>query len=144
MSSTKSLLKRLEKIESSISDFKSSISELKSDIKECLKSEKSSKRSSSKSTKKEKPASIYKCKNKADLSKFTVKELKDWVKENGVDAKKLAEKLKNDLINLVWKKLKSKAYSSDESENSSSDSSNSSDSSDSGSDSDSSSLYELD
>ena len=123
--SSKSILKRLQKIEDDLAG-------LKIDLKKSIKTETSS-------TKKQsckKPASITKCKSKSELAKFTVKELKDWVKENKIDAKKLAEKLKTELINLVWKNIKKSADSSD------------SDTSDSGSsdsdDSDSSSLSDLD
>ena len=128
--SSKSILKRLEKIEADLAG-------LKLDIKKSGKSEKPTKKESSKKSKK--PVSITKCKSKSELSKFTVKELKDWVKENKVDSKKLAEKLKTELVNLVWKNLKKSA---DSSETSSSESDSSDDSS--GSDSDSSSLSDLD
>ena len=116
-----SILKRLQKIEDDLAD-------LKIDLKKSIKSEK--KQSG-------KPTCITKCKKKEDLAKFTVKELKAWVKENKIDAKKLAEKLKTELINLVWKNIKKSADSSD------SDSGSSDDSSDSD-DSDSSSLSDLD
>ena len=125
MSTSKSILKRLQKIEDDLAD-------LKIDLKKSIKLEK--KPSCKKPTK---PASITKCKSKSELAKFTVKELKDWVKENKIDAKKLAEKLKTELINLVWKNIKKSADSSD------SDSGSSDDSSDSD-DSDSSSLSDLD
>ena len=83
-----------------------------------------------------KPETIENCKKKSDLEKFTVKELKDWVKANGIDTKKLKEKHKEDYVKLVWKNLKTVATS--ESDPSSSDSS-SSESSSSGSESGSSS-----
>jgi hypothetical protein len=56
---------------------------------------------------KDKPKSIDSCKSKAELSKFTIAELKDWIKSNGVETKKLYEKHKADLVALVWKKVKS-------------------------------------
>jgi hypothetical protein len=67
---------------------------------------------------KDKPKSIDSCKSKAELSKFTIAELKDWIKSNSVETKKLYEKHKADLVNLVWKKVKSCSYSEcdDESE----------------------------
>ena len=129
MSTSKSILKRLQKIESDLAG-------LKLDLKKSIKTETSSTKKHS-SKKSDKPTSITKCKKKEDLAKFTVKELKDWVKENKIDAKKLAEKLKTELINLVWKNIKKSADSSD------SDSGSSDDSSDSD-DSDSSSLSDLD
>jgi hypothetical protein len=56
---------------------------------------------------KDKPKSIDSCETKTDLAKFTIKELKDWIKSNGVETKKLYEKHKADLVELVWKKIKS-------------------------------------
>jgi len=56
---------------------------------------------------KDKPKSIDSCKSKGELSKFTIAELKDWIKSNRVETKKLYEKHKADLVNLVWKKIKS-------------------------------------
>ena len=130
MSTSKSILKRLQKIEDDLAD-------LKIDLKKSIKTETSStkKQSCKKPTK---PASITKCKSKSELAKFTVKELKDWVKENKIDAKKLAEKLKTELINLVWKNIKKSADSSDENSDTSDSGSSDSD------DSDSSSLSDLD
>ena len=80
---------------------------------------------------KDKPESIDACKSKSDLAKFNVKELKQWIKENGIDAKKLSEKHKEDLVKMVWKKLKTSAESSssssEESDSSSDPSSSDSD-----------------
>jgi hypothetical protein len=92
-------------------------------------SKKAEKKSSAPRKRKDKPESIDKCKTKSDLAKFTVKELKDWIKENEIDTKKLSEKHKEDLVKLVWKKLNASAESSEES--SSSDSSSDSGSSES-------------
>jgi hypothetical protein len=94
---------------------------------------KSSGKSGMQRKRKDKPESIEKCKKKADLEKFTVSELKEWAKNNGVDLKKLAKKHKEDYVKLVWKKLKETESSSEES--SSSSSSSSSDSGSSSSDS---------
>ena len=70
---------------------------------------KSSKAGSSKpkSERNNKPRSIDSCKSKSELAKFTIAELKDWIKSNRVETKKLYEKHKADLVNLVWKKIKS-------------------------------------
>ena len=71
---------------------------------------------------KDKPKSIDSCKSKGELSKFTIAELKDWIKSNRVETKKLYEKHKADLVNLVWKKIKSCSGSEcDESEDDSED-----------------------
>ena len=79
---------------------------------------------------KDKPKSIDDCTSKEDLAKFTIKELKDWIKSNGVETKKLYEKHKADLVNLVWKKVKSCSGSEcdDESETDSESDSSGSDS----------------
>ena len=77
---------------------------------------------------KDKPDSIDSCTSKTDLEKFTIKELKDWIKSNGVETKKLYEKHKKDLVNLVWKKVKSCSDSECDDESSESDSETDSDS----------------
>jgi hypothetical protein len=86
-----------------------------------------------------KPKSIDHCKNKEELTKFTVAELKDWIKSNGVETKKLYEKHKEDLVNLVWKKIKSGSVSgsSESSESGESDCYDTQCDSDSGSETDS-------
>ena len=76
---------------------------------------------------KDKPKSIDSCKSKAELSKFTIAELKDWIKSNGVETKKLYEKHKADLVALVWKKVKSCSGSECDEESSESDSETDSD-----------------
>ena len=82
--------------------------------------------------KKDKPESIDTCKKKSELEKFTVKELKDWIKEHKIEAKKLSEKRKNDLVKFVWDVLKkssdSESSESEESEESGSESDSGSDS----------------
>ena len=65
---------------------------------------------------KDKPKSIEDCTSKEDLAKFTIKELKDWIKSNGVETKKLYQKHKEDLVKLVWKKVKSCSDSESESD----------------------------
>jgi protein subunit release factor A len=56
--------------------------------------------------KSKKVADIEKCKSKYELKTFTVRELKDWIKENKIDARKLAEKRKDELVEFVWKHMK--------------------------------------
>ena len=114
------LVKKLEKLEAQLAKLKV---EIKEKPKKSTKAKKSSK-----------PASIDKCSKKEELAKFTVSELKDWVKANRIDTKKLKEKLKADLVAFVWKNLKKQT----ESESESSDSETDTDSSDTDSDSDSS------
>ena len=89
-----------------------------------------------KTKKSSKPKSIDQCKNKEDLTKFTIAELKDWIKSNGIEIKKLYEKHKADLVKLVWKKIKSGSVSGS-SESGSSSGSGESDCYDSQCDSDS-------
>jgi len=73
--------------------------------------------------KKDKPATIRDCVKKSDLSKFTVKELKAFIKENAIDIKELSKKNKEDLVKAVWKALKASATDTEsESEDSSSSS----------------------
>ena len=81
-----------------------------------------------------KPESIESCKKKSDLEKFTITELKDWIKANGIDTKKLEKKHKEDFVKLVWKNLKESAKESS-GESSSESSSSGSDSGSSSSDS---------
>ena len=99
MSSNSSIARKIERMERQLSEIKLMLT----------KTEKAEKKKSSK------PMSISDCKSKSDLKKFTVKELKDWIKGNGVSSKKLSEKIKDELIKLVWKKLKSSPSSSDSS-----------------------------
>ena len=123
MSSPAAVSKKIEQIELQLGKLKLMLT-----AKPAVKSKSVSERK-----RKDKPESIEKCKKKAELEKFTVSELKEWAKNNGVDLKKLAKKHKEDYVKLVWKKLKETESSSEES--SSSSSSSSSDSGSSSSDS---------
>jgi hypothetical protein len=95
---------------------------------------KSAKEKTKSSSGKKKASSIGKCKKKCDLSKFTKKEMLEWIEKKDIALKKASATLKDDLIKLVWKHLNSE--SSDEESDSDSDS-DSSDDSDSDSDCDS-------
>lgn len=143
-SSSSAVYKKIEKIEKMLSNLKL-VLEKKDALVKSKKSKKSesvkSKKSESISKSKSKPESISKCKSKSDLEKFTIKELKVWIKENKIDTKKLSEKHKADFIKLVWDTIMNSRIV--ESECDSSDSS-SSDSDSSDSDSDSSSGSETD
>ena len=73
--------------------------------------------------KEKKPKNIEDCKSKDDLKKFTIKELKEWLKKKEINIKKITEKHKNDFVNIVWKNISEhQESSSDESESSDSDS----------------------
>jgi hypothetical protein len=95
-------------------------------LKLLLVDEPKAKKPSEPKKKKDKPESIDTCKKKSELEKFTVKELKDWIKEHKIEAKKLSEKRKNDLVKFVWDVLKkssdSESSESEESEESGSES----------------------
>ena len=121
------LLRKLERLERNVAELKVEV-------------QKKSEKNPEKKTEK-KPKTIEECKSKSDLKHFTVKDLKDWIKGNdSKNAKKLSEKVKDDLVNLIWKKIKgSKKAQSSSSESSSSDASTETESetdSDSSSDSD--------
>jgi len=105
-------------------------------LKVDLAKKEAKKTTESKPKKSSKPKRIEDCAKKTDLAKFTIAELKDWIKSNGVKTKKLYEKHKVDLVNLVWKSLKTCSVSGF-SESESSDSYDSDSDSDSESDSDS-------
>ena len=74
---------------------------------------------------KNKPENINTCKTKSELKKFTIKELKQWIKENDIDIKKLSEQHKDDLVKVVWKKIKIKVVEESSSDGESVDSSES-------------------
>jgi hypothetical protein len=113
-----SILKKIESIESQLGKLKIALSNV---------DEPKKKKPSEPKKRKDKPESIDFCKTKTELAKFTIKELKEWIKENKIDAKKLSEKHKEDLVKFVWKIIKNKTESS-ESESSDSDSGSISDS----------------
>ena len=60
-----------------------------------------SKKSKTKSKKPEK-VEIDDCTNKKQLMKFTVSELKDYIKQQKIGVKKLTEKHKADFVKIVW------------------------------------------
>jgi type II secretory pathway component PulM len=124
-----SINKRIEQIENHLNKLKLLMAEV--EIKNAAAPKKPKAKSEPK--KKDKPATIRDCVKKSDLSKFTVKELKAFIKENAIDIKELSKKHKEDLVKAVWKALKASA-NTEESESSESESS--SDSSDSDSESD--------
>ncbi len=86
-----------------IKKLESQLAKLKVDL-----AKKSTKKAATecKPKKSSKPKRIEDCANKTELAKFTIAELKDWIKSNGVKTKKLYEKHKADLVSLVWKSLK--------------------------------------
>jgi len=101
MSSASAAIKRIE----------TQLAKLKLQLEDKPAKKTTKKATESKPKKSSKPKSIDHCKNKEELTKFTVAELKDWIKSNGVETKKLYEKHKKDLVKLVWKKIKSGSVS---------------------------------
>ena len=120
--SNASISKKIESIEVQLGKLKL----LLVDEPKTKKPSEPKKKPSESKKKKDKPESIDTCKKKSELEKFTVKELKDWIKEHKIEAKKLSEKRKNDLVKFVWDVLKkssdSESSESEESEESGSES----------------------
>lgn len=116
-----SMTKRIEQIENHLSKLKLMMAEV--EIKNAAAPKKPKAKPKAEPKKKDKPATIRDCVKKSDLSKFTVKELKAFIKENAIDIKELSKKNKEDLVKAVWKALKASATDTEsESEDSSSSS----------------------
>ena len=97
------------------------IAKIEKDLKTLKLSVKTTKKvPKEKVSKKEPKGVIEKCKKKADLQKFTVAELKDWVKKNSISTKKIEKSHKEDWVNIVWKNMK-KSNKNSESEQDSSE-----------------------
>ena len=114
-----SITKKIEQIENQLAKLK-----LMLEAKNTKSEERSDLRLVEKKTKKN-LGFISDCKKKSELEKFTVKDLKAFIKENKIDIKKITEKHKIDLVKIIWKTIKKSLKSEDESEtseNSSSDS----------------------
>ncbi len=113
-----SMSKRIEQIENHLEKLKLMISE--SELKKINEKPAKAKQAKPKPAK-ERPLTIADCVKKADLSKFTVNELKAFIKENEIDIKNLSKKRKEDIVNEVWKKLKLIAKSQESESESESD-----------------------
>jgi hypothetical protein len=82
-----------------------------------------------KSKEKSKPKTIEDCKTKSEIKKFTIAEIKDWLRKRGVSLKKISELHKEDFVNIAWKTKNSESESESESDSESdSDSDSESDS----------------
>ena len=108
------LLKKIAQLESQLSELKLAVN---SKSKESTKSSKGPKTKASK----ERPSSIEKCKKKAELNKFTKKELIEWMKEKRVAIKNASSEYKADLVKFVWKNIQKCSECSDEPSDESSD-----------------------
>ena len=87
---------------------------------------KNEKKPEKKSNKKGKISEVNK---KEDLKKFTVVELKEFIKKNKIVTKKTDKLHKEDWINLIWNNIKSESESDDSTEDESGSSSDNSDTS---------------
>ena len=94
---SKSLLSKISKLEKELADLKMEIG---------------------KTTKSAKPKGIDKCESKDELNKFSVSELKEYIKKKKIDVKKITEKHKADFVEIVWKYINDSEEESEESENS--------------------------
>ena len=114
-----SITKKIEQIENQLAKLK-----LMLEAKNTKNEERSDLHLVEKKTKKN-LGFISDCKKKSELEKFTVKDLKAFIKENKIDIKKITEKHKIDLVKIIWKTIKKSLENENESEtseNSSSDS----------------------
>ena len=68
-----------------------------------------------KSTTVKKPKKIDDCESIEELKKFSVTELKEWLKKKKINVKKVSEKHKEDFVKIVWKNI-SEEYSEEEEE----------------------------
>ena len=83
---------------------------------------KNEKKSEKKSNKKGKISEVNK---KEDLKKFTVVELKEFIKKNKIATKKTDKLHKEDWINLIWNNIKSDSSNDESTEDESGESDNS-------------------
>ena len=97
---SKSLLSKISKLEKELADLKMEIGK------------------GDKGAKSAKPKGIDKCESKDELNKFSVSELKEYIKKKKIDVKKITEKHKADFVEIVWKYINDSEEESEESENS--------------------------
>ena len=90
---SKTLLSKISKLEKELADLKMEID------------------------KSAKPKGIDKCESKDELNKFSVSELKEYIKKKKINVKKITEKHKADFVEIVWKYI-NKSDSEEESEES--------------------------
>jgi hypothetical protein len=67
-----------------------------------------------------KPKKIDDCESIEQVKKFSVTELKEWLKKKKINVKKLSEKHKEDFVKIVWQEI-SEEYESDYSNDDSGD-----------------------
>jgi hypothetical protein len=54
-----------------------------------------------------KPKNIDDCESIEQVKKFTTVELKEWLKKNKINVKKITEKHKDDFVKIVWQEISS-------------------------------------
>lgn len=101
----------------------SSVSAIIAKLEKQLKALKVSTKKVDKKVEKKNKGKISDVSKKTDLKKFTVVELKEFIKKNKIATKKTDKLHKEDWINLIWNNIKNN--SSDESEESDESSNNS-------------------
>jgi hypothetical protein len=104
MSSPASALKKIAKLEAQLNKLKLQLTNPKEP------------KASKPRTRKDKPESVEACEKKAELTKFTKKELIEWIKNKQITLKKANETLKDDLVKFVWKHLKTESETEAETE----------------------------
>ena len=62
------------------------------------------------------PSEIDECTDKKQLAKFTVGELTEWLSENDISIKKIKQKNKKNIIELVWDNLESESENDSDSD----------------------------
>ena len=67
-----------------------------------------------------KPVKIEDCKSIEQLSKFTITELKEWLKKKKINVKKVTDKHKEDFVKIVWENI-SEEYESESDDSDESD-----------------------
>ena len=99
---TAKIVSRITKMEKELSALKSSLNNVEDKL-----------------TKVKKPKKIDDCESIEELKKFSVTELKEWLKKNKINVKKVSEKHKDDFVKIVWQEISNEYesdYSEDESE----------------------------
>ena len=97
MSSPASALKKIAKLEDQLNKLKLQFTNAKDP------------KASKPMTRKDKPESVDACEKKDELTKFTKKELIEWIKNKQITLKKANDTLKDDLVKFVWKHLKTES-----------------------------------
>lgn len=101
------------------STIASRISKLEKEL-ESLKVELNKENNDQKNKGSKKPKKIDDCESIEQVKKFSVTELKEWLKKKKINVKKVSEKHKEDFVKIVWQEI-SEEYESDYSNDESGD-----------------------